>query len=316
MSPDRVDYPASRMFSGPPNGYFVVVPGNAETSAFNFGRMAALARTSWKLLLAATVLAGIAGVVISLRMRDVYRAQAIIAPVQQNGNGNSMKNQIGGLAALAGIDIGEAGAHKAELLATLTSSGLAREFIADQDLLPILYAENWDASNHRWRNGKAPLLDKAVKRLSTSVLVITENHNTGIVTVSGEWYSPELAARWANRIVEMANDRLRAEASTNADRRVQYLNMELAKTSVEEIRQGIYHLIEEQVSNAMLANVERDYAYHVIDPAIPPQVKFAPQRSLIAAGSALGGFVLALVFVLIRGSNRAHARPSDGPLKT
>jgi capsular polysaccharide biosynthesis protein len=301
MSDERFILPSSKPFSGPPSGYFVVVPGNSDAGAFHFGEVLTVARRSWKFLLTTSIVAACIGAGVSLAMRNVYRAQTVIAPVTEgSGLGGSLKNQIGGLAALAGIEVGDAFARKAEFLATLNSRALARAFIADQNMLPILYADRWDASNKRWRNGKAPPMDTAIKKLATSVVIVIESHTDGLVTVSGEWYSPELAARWANRMVEMTNDLLRAKAALKAERSIEYLNKELAKTTIEEIRQGIYHSIEQQINDEMLANVQREFAYHVIDPAVPPDVKFAPKRTLIVAGSAFGGLAIGLVFVFMR----------------
>jgi uncharacterized protein involved in exopolysaccharide biosynthesis len=230
----------------------------------------------------------------------VYRAVALIAPVSRETAANSLRSQFGGLAALAGIDVGDASTRRVESLATLTSTSLARQFIKDQNLLPILYADRWDPQASRWRNGMAPPMDAAVKKLVTSVVMVSENRSNGIVTVAAEWYSPELAARWANQMVEMVNDKLRVDATLNAERRIDFLNKELNKTSVDEMRRAIYRLIEDQLNNAMLANVEREYAYHVIDPAVPPELKFAPKRAFITVLAGLGGVLLGVVFAFAR----------------
>ena len=76
----------------------------------------------------------------------------------------------------------------------------------------------------------------------------------------------------------------------------------MAKTSEVDIRQAIYRLTEEQVNNAMLANVQREYAFRFIDPAIPPETKFSPKRPLITSvGAVIGLFV---------GSFAVYLRPS------
>jgi uncharacterized protein involved in exopolysaccharide biosynthesis len=302
MTDEQNDFLRVDRFEGPPKGYFVVVPGNSGAQIFDLAKFGHTLLGSWKILLGAAVVAAVTAAVISLQMRNVYRSVTLIAPViQEPGGGNSLGNRLGGLAALAGIDVGDAGARKVQSFATLTSATLARKFIADQNMLPILYEDRWDAKANHWLRNP-PAMDAAVKRLATSVVVVTENRTTSIVTVAAEWYSPELAARWANRMVELVNDQLRAEATISANRSIEYLNKELTKTSVEEIRQGIYRLIEEQENKAMLATVEREYAYHVIDPAVPPDLKFAPKRAVITLLAGMGGFFLAVVFVFVRSS--------------
>jgi hypothetical protein len=147
-------------------------------------------------------------------------------------------------------------------------------------MLHELFSDRWDRNGGRWQLGaKQPTLDEAVRKFTKTVRFSREDHTTGLVTVAVEWYSPDLAARWANGLVSMVNERLRTEATRNADHSIEYLNKELAKTNVVEIRQAIYKVIEEQVNNAMLANVQREYAFRVIDPAVPPRAQIQTSAS-------------------------------------
>jgi LPS O-antigen subunit length determinant protein (WzzB/FepE family) len=125
------------------------------------------------------------------------------------------------------------------------------------------------------------------------------------VKVAVEWYSPDLAARWANHMVEMANERLRTEATRDAGQSIDYLNKELEKTNVVELRQAIYRLIEDQVSRAMLANVQRQYAFRVIDSAVPPEFKSRPKRALFVVVGALLGLGAGWLVSFLRRPDRA-----------
>jgi uncharacterized protein involved in exopolysaccharide biosynthesis len=298
------------VMNGPPNGYFVVIPERRDDEAVNFGALAAIVVRSWKILLATTLGCAVIAAGISLHMPKIYRAQTLIAPVLQsnNGIGGALNSQFGGLAALAGLDLGGNGPRKEEFFATLSSSSFARDFIVSEKLLPLLFAERWDSQADQWRKGeRPPTLEAGVNKFMKSVRFITEDHRTGLVTVAVEWYTPEIAARWANLMIEMANDRLRTESIRNADRSIDYLNKELAKTNVVELRQVIYRLIENQVNNAMLANVEREYSFRVIDPAVPPEVRISPQRTLMAILGAVAGLVLGVTGVLLRRAIRGTA---------
>jgi uncharacterized protein involved in exopolysaccharide biosynthesis len=50
----------------------------------------------------------------------------------------------------------------------------------------------------------------------------------------------------------------------------------------------------------MLANVQRDYAYHFIDRAVPPESKEGPKRTLITIGGAVIGLVLGMAYIAMR----------------
>jgi LPS O-antigen subunit length determinant protein (WzzB/FepE family) len=115
-----------------------------------------------------------------------------------------------------------------------------------------------------------------------------------------EWYSPELAADWANRTVDMVNERLRTQAIDNANRSIQYLNNELSKATAVALQQAIYRLIEEQINDAMLSNVQRDYAFHIIDRAVAPDLKSGPRRTAITIIGAFVGLLLGLAIVFVR----------------
>jgi capsular polysaccharide biosynthesis protein len=287
---------------GPPSGYFIVVSDGQDDTADDLATFGSELWASWKILLATAVLGGVIAAVVALMLPAKFRAQALVAPVNQSGGaGGGALKQLGGLAALAGIDLGSGGGRKEESLATLNSMGFARDFIQAENLIPVLYAERWDAQAKRWRAGETPpTLGMAVKRFTNDVVSISDDHKTSFVTVTVDWYSPELAARWANRMIEMANERLRADATRSAEHSIEYLNKELAKTSVVEIRQAIYRLSEEQVNNAMLASVQREYAFRFIDAAVPPETKFSPKRALIASVGAAGGLFVGVLVVFVR----------------
>jgi LPS O-antigen subunit length determinant protein (WzzB/FepE family) len=59
-------------------------------------------------------------------------------------------------------------------------------------------------------------------------------------------------------------------------------------------------LIESQENNNMRANVQRDYAYHFIDRAVPPQSKHGPLRSLITLGGVVIGVLLGSAYIALR----------------
>ncbi len=304
------------IMKGPPSGYFLVVADPQEQAADELASFASELWVAWRLLIATTVAGALIAAAVALLMRPSFRAQALVAPVtpQASGGGiGSALREIGGIAALAGIDVGMGGGRKEEYLATLSSPGLAREFIQAGNLLPILYADRWDAQAQRWRpDKKPPTLGQGVKRFIDGVASISDDRRTGLVTVTVDWYSPQLAAQWANGLVELANDRLRGQAIHTAQSSLEYLDKELGKTNVVEVRQAIYHLTEQQVNNAMLANVQREYAYRFIDRAVPPEMKFRPKRTvMVAVGAALGLF-LGVMVVYVR---RAIARRPERTLR-
>jgi LPS O-antigen subunit length determinant protein (WzzB/FepE family) len=106
-------------------------------------------------------------------------------------------------------------------------------------------------------------------------------------------------------MVEMVNERLRAEAIRNADLSIDYLNKELAKTNLVEMQQAIYRLIQNQVNSAMLANVQREYAFRVIDPAVAPETRVSPKRTVMTLVGGATGLFVGVIWVFARRGFRA-----------
>ena len=113
-------------------------------------------------------------------------------------------------------------------------------------------------------------------------------------------------------MIEMVNDRLRSEAAQSAQKSIEYLNKELAGTNEVSLRQSISQLIESQVNTAMLANVQRQYAFRIIDRAVPPEIRAFPRRTLFVVVGTLAGLLLAFFAVLTRHTVRIGRVTSDG----
>jgi uncharacterized protein involved in exopolysaccharide biosynthesis len=297
---------------GPPRGYFVVMPMRPDDSSFNLAAMVSLLLASWRWLFAFGFAGAVIAAIIAINTAPVYRAQlkaVLVDPSEVGGGASALRNQLGGLAALAGLDMGNGVGRKQEAYATLTSAGFARDLIVAENLRPVLFPESWDAQARKWRaDEKEPSLESAVEKFMRRVMFVNLDVRNGMVDVAIEWTSPAVAARWANLAVTRANERIRAQARSSAARSIQYLNEELAKTSVVELRQAIHRLIEVQINNAMLANVQNEYAFRVVDPAVAPEKRVRPKRIImVLAGGVLGGIV-GVLFILIRRGVRHETR--------
>ncbi len=297
---------ARHLISGPPAGYFLVIPQGQEQEAVSLATVLTAVLQRWRLIGAAVVICALLALVVSLFMPKIYRGKIVVAPVLESdqvgasGVGGALSNELGGIASMAGIDLG-GDARKQEFLATLRSMGLARDFVVAENLTPLLYPDLWDAKAGTWRPGvKIPTLGAAARKFADHHRAITDDRKTGMVTVTVDWTSPEIAARLANDTISMVNDRLRGEVVRQSDSAIQYLYRELAKTSMVGVQQGINELIEQQIDKAMMASVQKEYAYKIIDPAVVPDVKYSPQRILITSIGGIAGLIFSLAYVLLR----------------
>jgi uncharacterized protein involved in exopolysaccharide biosynthesis len=258
-------------------------------------------------MLAATALAFI--------LTPKYRAEVEFSPVGSSGGfggGELGGGSLGGLAALAGITLGGANKKADESLEYLRSRQFTAEFIQRHVLMPVLFANKWDARHNRWRDDP-PTISEAVARFSKEVRQITEDHRTGMVTVAIIWPDRFAAAQWANTLVAEADAALRQRAITEFTRSIDYLKHEGAETSVVEVQDAVYKTMENELKDAMLARTRDAYAFKVIDPAVvrDPKDTDSPNKPLIISlGAGLG--LLAGVLVAAWRQRRTR-RPSPSP---
>lgn len=265
-------------------------------------------RVMWsrkKMILAVSFTAALLAIVISLLMPNIYKAQVLLAPVgggENKGGGLSAAlGGLGGLASMAGISLG-GGGSTAENLAVLKSREFIWKFVKDNKLMPILFADNWDAKNKKWKGDdpkKEPSLWSAYRTLM-GIMRVTKNGKTGLVTVSVEWKDPALAAKWANALVGRLNAYLRRKAIARSEANLTYLNKELDRTRVADMRQTLFELISQEQKKAMLASTQEQFAFRVLDMAVPPDQKARPRRSLIVILSTFVAGFLAVIIAFIQ----------------
>lgn len=237
----------------------------------------------------ALVCGGIA-VALALTATVMYRAEATVTEVvdQRMGGAASLANQFGGLASLVGVNLSGLGSAGEEAKALLNSRKLCEEFVVRQKLIPVLYPPP----------AKQPTLWMAVKHFQDDVLIIREDKRAGVTKVGMTWENGQLAARWANDFVSLANELLRQRAMTEAQASIDYLNKHLANIGEVEVRKVMYGLVESETKTLMLASVRSEYALANIDPAVAPDLRFSPKRTImVILGTLLGG-ILGVMLVL------------------
>ena len=256
---------------------------------------------AWKTIVGITILCTMLAVAYALNAPEVFKAETLLAPAQEDKSGaSSALNQFGGFAAMAGISVPH-NSNIERVLATLKTREFLKKFISSQKLLPIIFDDLWDESSDSWRliEGQKELtLEDGILPLQGAIYV--DQGKSGLITLSISWKDPDIAAQWANNLVKQLNEQLREQAIADSKKRVGYLEQELAKTTLQDMRAVLYNLLESEKQKAMLANVNEDFALEVIDPAVASEIREKPKRKLIVAiGGVCGGFlgIFAVFFI-------------------
>jgi uncharacterized protein involved in exopolysaccharide biosynthesis len=256
-------------------------------------------RGKWPIIGITTVFA-VLSLAYALSATHWYESNVLLAPAEER-SAPALAGALGGLASLAGVSIG-GGDSAAEALAVLASRNFTMDFIEDNDLLPVLFADRWDESTGTWFAGdsaEAPDIRDAVKFFDEDIRTVSRDRETGFVTLAIEWTDPELAASWANLLVERLNGRMRQRALAEAEANVGYLQTEFASTSVVTLQQSISRLLETEMQKLMLARGSEEFAFRVIDRALVPKSRSRPARALIVVLSTFVGGMLAVCLVFL-----------------
>lgn len=272
----------------------------------------ALGWRNWRTVIGMALACGILAFASTYLMTRTYRASIVVSAAEDDSEalGGNIASSFSGVATALGIAAPSTARH-IEAIALLSSRELTEQVIADEQLLPLLFADDWDAASKSWDVSdprKVPTLQDGYVSFDRDVRSLTEDKLTGLVTLHIDWSDPKLAARWARLMVDRVNQRLRQRAIAEANHSIAYLEGELRKTSVVESQQMIYHLIEVQMGRAMLATVREDYALRIVENPLPSDADrpIRPHRLLIAfMGLMLGGIAgMSLAY-------RRERRPAD-----
>jgi LPS O-antigen subunit length determinant protein (WzzB/FepE family) len=240
-------------------------------------------------------------------MTPIYRATTVLADASQQTSNSSASlssalNQLGGLAALARINVGSA-SQVDEALAVMRSREFTERFIQEENMLPELFPALWDKEARAWRvpPEERPTVTQGYAVFNSIRSNAFPNGRGGLVTVSIEWSDREVAARWVNAVVARLNAEMRARAIASTQLSQGFLEKELAQTSTIETRQAINRLMEAQINQRMLANVTQEFAFRTVDKALPPEPDdiVRPNKLVLVALGPTAGLIFGVLAVLV-----------------
>lgn len=275
-----------------------------------------------KIWLFLSLIISVAGAVYySLQLPNVYRSEArIFAANESQGKAGGLASQLSSVSAIAGINLGGGGEKKSVIaLETLRSRQFFTQFAEKYQLLtPIIAGYGWDPATDkllldpelldpktgRWiRPGielrtAEPSMQEGyeafIKRFGSS-----QDKLTGVVTVSFEFVSPKLAQLWLSLYIKELNDVMRAQDIAEAESAIKYINAQMDKTQLVEVKNLLFGLIEEHTKTLTMANVRTDYVFKTIDPPFLPEVKSGPFRSVIVLLTIVVHCFIFLIFIML-----------------
>jgi len=278
------------------------------------------------LITAITSAFAIASVIYALSLPNEYKSTALLAPASSSSASSLSKlaGQFGGLASLAGINLAGGGAEDKSVIAMeiIKTWGFLEKFIEENQIqVEVFAAKGWsrssnqliidpdlyDVESNSWvrefdaNKGQKPepssweLFEKFKDRIS-----INQDKTSGLISLSVEYYSPEIAKLWADELIKAINVHVQEQDRNEATKSIAYLKEKIAETNIADMRTVFYQLIEEQTKTLMLAEVSDEYVFKTLSAAKVAEEKSNPKRTLICfLGLILGG-TASIITVIIR----------------
>jgi uncharacterized protein involved in exopolysaccharide biosynthesis len=273
----------------------------------------------WRII-GITFLFTVGAVIWALSMPNKYKAEVVLAPAQKDGGISSLAEQYGGLAAMAGINLGRGQSSDIDqAIALVKSRPFLEAFLEKYDIKPeIVAVKGWDGTNdealydadlfdpttRQWmedsgsKESLEPSNFKAYRALS-DMLSISRDAKSGLTQLSVEHYVPKLAYEWVQLFVQELNRHFQERDMRDASRNIEYLQGKADNTSIAEMQSVFYRMIESQMKTLMLAEVSGDYLLKPVIPASLPAEKSSPKRALICVIGVLMGAVLSIMLIVI-----------------
>jgi len=278
----------------------------------------------WKgkwLIISMTALFSVIAVIYALNQPNFYSSEVLLAPAEEEKSLGGLQGQFGGLASLAGINIGGSSSNNTQLaIQILKSRRFTYDFIEKHNILADLMAvKAWNIKNNtitydeslyimeddKWVREvvfplqSKPSMQEAYKKFSQALNIVTDG-DTGMVILSVKHLSPFIAKQWVDWLVEDINSTMKTRDVYEAEKSTAFLSAQIADTKLTDIREVLYRLIESQAKTIMFANVRDEYVFKTIDPAEIPERKAGPKRALICVLGAIIGGILGLMSIFLR----------------
>lgn len=277
-------------------------------------------RGKWIVILTTFLFASIS-VFYSLRLPDIYRSEVLLSTVSDQFNGK-LSGQLGGLATLAGISsLGSKDDKSALAIQVLKSRDFLSQLLDRYDFKPeIMAVKNWDKhtrkltfdstvyneENKEWKRQVLPPFESEPSLQEThreflKALVISKDNQDGFFKIAIEHQSPYFAKYLVELLVKEINKEIKNRDLLEAEKSISFLQEQIQKTNVHELKASLYGMVQDQMQKLMLAKSRDEYVFIVIDSALVPENKSRPRRALIVIFvTMLGGFA-ALCFLLLFG---------------
>lgn len=251
-----------------------------------------------------TAIVSILAVFYALNKPNVYTATGVYTPASQGDASalSKLAGQFGGLASLAGVNLGGGSKDDTQVaIKFLNSRAFLQHFIEKYSLADELMAvESWERANNKLIYNSSLYDEESKKWVRTpppnksitptpweayeslkDILKIQYEDKEGIITINLTYYSPHLAKEWLELLVKELNALWKIKKLNKSDKLLKGLTQKAEETNISELQEVFYNLIAEQTKTNLLTQVNEESVFESVGSVVLPEDKSAPSRALI-----------------------------------
>ena len=281
-----------------------------------------LLKQKW-IIFSGTTFVSIIAVIYSLLLPNIYESKALLVPADSSNSISSSMGAYSDLIGFSGLGLSgdnamsntEKAIKKIESLSFFTNNVLTNIYLPDlmavelwdPETNSVVYDNNiYDTNSNTWirahsyPKNQMPSEQESFKIFKSKHLSFNSDLKSGFSVLSIKHQSPFVAKQWSELIVNEINNFYRQKDKLQAEKAVSYLNQQVLKTSLSEIKQVLAQLLQEETKKLTLIEANQFYVFDYIDPPVVMEKKSAPNRSLICILGFLLGGMLSILYVLIR----------------
>ena len=251
-----------------------------------------------RLIIGTVLFAGIAAVIISLLLPNIYRSEATVLPrEQEQSTSGALSSALGGMGGLVAGQLGLGGGGSLEKLeVTMKSKYLAQRVIEKYDLMPILFFSDWDEKTKKWTVDEPPTVQDGIKKMTDDLMNVSSDIKKGTLKISFEHRNPETAKKVVDYFLTQMSEIMREVVLRDAAENMRFLTEQLDRTTDSLMRAKIYDMLAKEIEKDTFARAQKYYGFHVPDPPIAPDLnkKAKPKRALICILSVVVAFFIAV----------------------
>jgi uncharacterized protein involved in exopolysaccharide biosynthesis len=259
----------------------------------------------------------VAGLVSFFFLPKMYQSTATLIPVKQE---KSSLGSLGGLLGNLPIPIAIPGQGTGNIMSFLESRTLKERLLTKYNLLPVIYADLWNAEKKKWNIDdpeEKPTVIKALQgNLLDDIFSVNQDKKTELINISWAGEDPAFCSLMLERVVRELTFFLENEYVSDAKREREFIEGQLA-AATEELEywerqvpsekltlskitrerlasQTVYTELRKQLELAKISEAKELETFKVLDKPFVPEKPFKPKKSLIVALTFVASLFIAL----------------------